>query len=73
MAADCCSTFPDAQSNNTKAHRRPSLYASIRLARFVYQVRERLKCRAQRHSQGKDGVDLSQKSLQTQARRDLNK
>ncbi|KAL8717477.1 MAG: hypothetical protein Q9225_005284 [Loekoesia sp. 1 TL-2023] len=72
MATDYCSTCPDARSNNTKTHRRPSLYASIRLARFVYQVRERLKCRAQRNSQGKEGVDFSPKSLQAQAQRDLN-
>ncbi|KAL8673972.1 MAG: hypothetical protein Q9168_001615 [Polycauliona sp. 1 TL-2023] len=54
--------------------RRPSLYASIRLARFVYHVKERLKCRARRYWLGTgDVTDLAQSSLDAQARQDLDR
>ncbi|KAI4110292.1 MAG: hypothetical protein LQ339_001459 [Xanthoria mediterranea] len=65
--------FAETPPCRSQDKRRPSLYASIRLARFVYRVKERLKCRAQRYLAGpRDVIDIPRLSLQAHPRRDLD-
>ncbi|KAL8806527.1 MAG: hypothetical protein Q9182_001310 [Xanthomendoza sp. 2 TL-2023] len=63
----------DPQRCRIKEERRPSLYTSIRLARFVYHVKERLKPGGglQRFRRKKSVIDLPQISLEAQARQAL--
>ncbi|KAI4233057.1 MAG: hypothetical protein LQ349_004625 [Xanthoria aureola] len=65
--------FAETPPCRSQDKRRPSLYASIRLARFVYRVKERLKCRAQQYLAGRrDVIDIPQLSLHAHPRRDLD-
>ncbi|KAL8697123.1 MAG: hypothetical protein Q9201_007300 [Fulgogasparrea decipioides] len=72
MAGLCCDQLHDLNSHHPKVNRRPSLYASVRLARFVYRVKERLKCHTQQRNKCKKKVELPQTSLYAQARRDFD-
>lgn len=66
--------FAETRPCRSQDQRRPSLYASIRLARFVYHVKERLKCRAQQYLVGRrDVIEIPQLSLHAQAREDLDR
>ncbi|KAI4266940.1 MAG: hypothetical protein L6R38_008465 [Xanthoria sp. 2 TBL-2021] len=66
--------FAETRPCRSQDKRRPSLYASIRLARFVYHVKERLKCRAQQYLVGRrDIIEIPQLSLHAQARQDLDR
>ncbi|KAL8776722.1 MAG: hypothetical protein Q9213_008160 [Squamulea squamosa] len=74
MAELHCNFLADSRPCRTEHKRRPSLYASVKLARFVYHVKERLKCQAQQYLlRRKDVIELPRLSLQAQARQDLNR
>ncbi|KAI4203693.1 MAG: hypothetical protein LQ350_001694 [Teloschistes chrysophthalmus] len=72
MADFSCDLLRHPHINLSKSERRPSLYASIRLAHFVYHVKERLKCRAQQHIRRKHDDNLAPTNLQARARRNLD-
>lgn len=67
MAGLCCG-LPKDITHHPKVGRRPSLYTSVQIARFVYHVKERLKCRTKQRSQRKNDIDQPQISLHVQVR-----
>ncbi|KAL8749228.1 MAG: hypothetical protein Q9199_007814 [Rusavskia elegans] len=74
MAELLSNFFAETRPCRSQDRRRPSSYASIRLARFVYHVKERLKCRAQQYLVGRrDVIEIPQLSLHAQAREDLDR
>ncbi|KAL8770623.1 MAG: hypothetical protein Q9209_003691 [Squamulea sp. 1 TL-2023] len=74
MAELHCNFLAEIRSCSTEHKKRPSLYASIKLARFVYHAKERLKCHAlQCLLRHKDVIELPRPSLQAQARQDLDR
>ncbi|KAL8850630.1 MAG: hypothetical protein Q9221_004416 [Calogaya cf. arnoldii] len=74
MAEVHSDSFVETRPCRSQDERRPSLYASIRLARFVYHVKERLKSRAQQYLFGrKDVIEIPQLDLHAQARQELDR
>ncbi|KAL8950795.1 MAG: hypothetical protein Q9222_003202 [Ikaeria aurantiellina] len=73
MADSRCILVPNTVFRYPKLERPPSLYASVRLARFVCRVKERLRCLTQRRNPWKNGIDIVQKSFNAQALQDLDR
>ncbi|KAL8870804.1 MAG: hypothetical protein Q9174_003231, partial [Haloplaca sp. 1 TL-2023] len=67
--ASTCSLLKAPVINPLQDNRRPSLYTSIRVARFVYHIKERLKSRIEQPRRGKINTsNLGRVSLQAEAR-----
>ncbi|KAL8646460.1 MAG: hypothetical protein Q9226_006848 [Calogaya cf. arnoldii] len=74
MAEVHSNSIVETRPCRSQDERRPSLYASIRLARFVYHVKQRLKTRAQQYLFGrKNVIEIPQLDLHVQARQGLDR